>query len=233
MSVSTIQVTFGAPVDLTRDQEGRLHDLIGEICEGYEATHPDRIMWVAGYGGLPMNIHDDDKLDFDMSVLSLDCAERERYDTDRRRKPASPHPIARAGLDVGREDVAIAALAAWRALPEDERNGERPFIHGFNAGWDEALAQMHECANDTSVPRPDAEARAEELLGGNPHTWSHRIVCAVKAKLEPIKNRDLATRMGVSEARISQILNDCPNWTIGTVERLLMAADAVSQEKER
>lgn len=38
-------------------------------------------------------------------------------------------------------EAAKAAVAAWNALPEDERNGERPFIMGFNAGWEECLAQ--------------------------------------------------------------------------------------------
>lgn len=38
-----------------------------------------------------------------------------------------------------RAALAEAALAAWRDLPEDERNGERPFIMGFNDGWKEAI----------------------------------------------------------------------------------------------
>ena len=32
----------------------------------------------------------------------------------------------------------LAALEAWKALPDDERNGERPFVMGFNAGWEAA-----------------------------------------------------------------------------------------------
>lgn len=86
--ITAIQVSFGAPVAMSRDQERRLHDLISEVCDGYEAEHPDRVMWLAGFGGLPMNIHDDNALDFDMSVLAMDCAERERFDTET--------PIARA-----------------------------------------------------------------------------------------------------------------------------------------
>lgn len=33
------------------------------------------------------------------------------------------------------------ALEHWKSLPEDERTGERPFIMGFNAGWEEREAQ--------------------------------------------------------------------------------------------
>jgi hypothetical protein len=33
------------------------------------------------------------------------------------------------------------ALARWKELPEDERNGERPYIMGFNAGWEAAATE--------------------------------------------------------------------------------------------
>jgi hypothetical protein len=72
----------------------------------------------------------------------------------------------------------------------------------------------------------DQSVRAS-VIDGNPQTWSHRVVVAVKAELEPFKQRDIAEQMGVTEARISQIFCDCPNWTIGTIERLLMAAQAI------
>jgi hypothetical protein len=36
-------------------------------------------------------------------------------------------------------ELAAKALAVWKNLPDDERNGERPFVFGFNAGWEEAL----------------------------------------------------------------------------------------------
>lgn len=55
------------------------------------------------------------------------------------------------------EQAAQAALEAWRALPEDERNGERPFIMGFNAGWEEAEAQ--------SRPDPGVRELCERLKG--------------------------------------------------------------------
>ena len=42
--------------------------------------------------------------------------------------------------------LAQAALAAWKALPEDERNGERPYIMGFNDGWEEGVRRAAEIA---------------------------------------------------------------------------------------
>lgn len=45
-----------------------------------------------------------------------------------------------------REAVIRAALEKWRALPDDERNGERPYIMGFNDGWDEAVKAAAEIA---------------------------------------------------------------------------------------
>ena len=75
-----IEITFPVMVHVTNDQFHRLLDIVDEICKGYENRHPDRVMWSAGIGGKPLNIWDDDALDFDMSVLNIECAERENYD---------------------------------------------------------------------------------------------------------------------------------------------------------
>lgn len=57
-----------------------------------------------------------------------------------------------------------AALAAWRALPDDERSGERPFVMGFNAGWDEALAPTPPTGEEAVEQRPDILSRTEAWL---------------------------------------------------------------------
>lgn len=45
------------------------------------------------------------------------------------------------------QEAIKAALEKWNALPEDERNGERPYIMGFNDGWEAAiLAEREACA---------------------------------------------------------------------------------------
>lgn len=61
-----------------------------------------------------------------------------------------------------RNEAVKVALAAWNALPHDVRNGERPFIMGFNAGWDEAVQQYR--------PGGDEVERAIEWLAKNADT---------------------------------------------------------------
>lgn len=85
---TAIEVSFAEPVNISREHERALHDVIEAICKEYEAAHPDRVMWVFGYGAKmmchPMMISDDEPIPFDDSVLSIECAERERYDGERR-----------------------------------------------------------------------------------------------------------------------------------------------------
>lgn len=51
-----------------------------------------------------------------------------------------------------------AAIERWKALPDDERSGERPFVMGFNAGWQDAVkqaagvAKQYEIADHTGRP---------------------------------------------------------------------------------
>jgi hypothetical protein len=53
------------------------------------------------------------------------------------------------------------------ALPDDERSGERPYIMGFNDGWDEALRQAQPVEHD-------ALAVADENCGSDTLThWRH------------------------------------------------------------
>jgi hypothetical protein len=65
-------------------------------------------------------------------------------------------PISSDSLDrEGRSDLIRAALARWNALPDDERNGERPYIMGFNAGWEEALQNALEPQPIETAPKDD------------------------------------------------------------------------------
>lgn len=57
--------------------------------------------------------------------------------------------------DVNREAAIQRALQMWNALPEDERNGERPWIMGFNAGYDAALDRALEVAADPDIYSAD------------------------------------------------------------------------------
>lgn len=79
-----IEVSFAAPVHISDKNYRRLMQVISDICDEYESAHPDRVMWVFGTGGKmlfnPYTLGDDEPMDFDMSVLSIECAERENYD---------------------------------------------------------------------------------------------------------------------------------------------------------
>lgn len=83
-----IEIDFAAPVHISLEHQQRLVNLVGEICKGYEAKHPDRIMWPMGIGAKltvhPMALSDDEPIPFDDSVFHIDCAERERYEGERR-----------------------------------------------------------------------------------------------------------------------------------------------------
>ena len=85
MSIHRINVTFPFPVEMTEAAHAALHDAVEIMCAHYEKTHPNRVMWAAGEGGTPPPgfMFDEPEGDWDMSVLNIEVAERERYDTDR------------------------------------------------------------------------------------------------------------------------------------------------------
>jgi len=83
-----IEVDFAQPVEITSEQQQQLVLAIDSICNGYEASHPDRTMWPMGIGGKCDCIWDDEP-NYDMSILHIECVERERYDTDRRKPSPS------------------------------------------------------------------------------------------------------------------------------------------------
>lgn len=95
MSTVSIKITFPMAVDISTARQRQLDEAIAAICEEYEAAHPDRVMWPAGIGGLPPPgfMFDEPQGDWDMSVLWIDVAERERYpgerDTPRERRTDS------------------------------------------------------------------------------------------------------------------------------------------------
>lgn len=85
MSIQRISVSFPFGVEMSKAAHRALHDAVDLMCADYEKAHPDRVMWAAGEGGTPPPgfFFDEPKGDWDMSVLNIEVAERERYDTDR------------------------------------------------------------------------------------------------------------------------------------------------------
>jgi hypothetical protein len=63
-------------------------------------------------------------------------------------------------------EAILKALEQWNALPDDERNGERPYIMGFNSGWANAAVQA-EAERDALIEAlraiEDGEGDAQEI----------------------------------------------------------------------
>lgn len=62
------------------------------------------------------------------------------------------------------------------------------------------------------------------------HTFAIRMRRAVKIRLSSVSNSELARAMNVSAARVTQMLKD-DNWTIATIERILMAIDTIEASR--
>lgn len=87
--IGRIEINFPCPVHLTAVDERRLDIVAGEICDRWRLAHPDRTMWPAGHGSkityMPMTRAEEEAgrhIEFDDEVYAIDCAERERYDSD-------------------------------------------------------------------------------------------------------------------------------------------------------
>lgn len=104
-----IMVTFPVGVELSREEEVALHDLVSAICKRYVASHPGRVMWPAGWGGyctsMPITAEDEANgvpLEFDMEVLHAEVAEREDY----------RWPCAKCGIEQGEHKHTILSPRA-------------------------------------------------------------------------------------------------------------------------
>lgn len=83
-----LEITFGGVgVNISREAHQRIVDGVNMICAEYEARHPDRVMWTAGFGAKmlchPLALSDDEPIPFDDSVEVIECCERERFQEER------------------------------------------------------------------------------------------------------------------------------------------------------
>lgn len=83
MKITSIEIVFAAPVELTNSEERRLAEISAEISDRYTAQNPGRTMWPFGIGQKmltnPLAIGDDEPLQFDASIFSIECHEREDF----------------------------------------------------------------------------------------------------------------------------------------------------------
>ena len=77
-SISRIEIEFQAPVDLPKDWDRRLHDMIQEVCDQYKREHPGRTMWPFGWGSKPI-WNEPNEPTFNDSVLHIEVAERKAH----------------------------------------------------------------------------------------------------------------------------------------------------------
>lgn len=81
--IRCIQISFPEPVEITDEEARVLNEIALRACKRYEKAHPDRVMWPAGVGSMPLNIwtaSDDEPIEFDDATFVIDCSERERYE---------------------------------------------------------------------------------------------------------------------------------------------------------
>jgi len=81
--LSCIEITFPEPVEFTQQDQSDLLALVTRITDRYCATHPGRTMWAFGVGqkmlSNPFLTGDDQPLEFDARVFSIECSERADY----------------------------------------------------------------------------------------------------------------------------------------------------------
>lgn len=77
-----IEITFPAAVEITSDEQRVIHDVVRMICQRYENEHPERVMWPFGMGQRPIERMGELE-GFDETRFSIDCSERERYESER------------------------------------------------------------------------------------------------------------------------------------------------------
>lgn len=85
--VTSIEITFDQPVDLSDGSQIALIKLTGEICRQYETSNPRRVMWPCHVGekitSNPMTLMDDEPIPTDPDTFHISCFERERFDDER------------------------------------------------------------------------------------------------------------------------------------------------------
>lgn len=86
MPISAIEISFPVPIELTNEDQHMLVAAINNICNSYNANHPDRVMWPFGIGFkmtfMPMTAEEEKQrgMEFDENTFQIECAERENYD---------------------------------------------------------------------------------------------------------------------------------------------------------
>lgn len=114
--VRGIEVRFAMPVNVTRDQERRLRDLVEEIIEHPSNQPEGGVHWLAGYGSKPI-WNEPQEPDFDNDTLFMESAARPFVSEEEGAKEKK----RRERLDQLRdsEDKLGVAIREWLGHPGD------------------------------------------------------------------------------------------------------------------
>lgn len=160
-----IKVAFPFEVEMPKAAHRALHDAIEIMCAEYERTHPDRVMWAAGEGGTPPPgfFFDAPKGDWDMSVLNIEVAERERYDTDRAFKlKASAELRDHITKEIERLQRGIERYSDGVKSDNSEfRIGSQSFLRKYERELRVYRLAQHALGTDTAPAQDASQARLE------------------------------------------------------------------------
>ena len=88
--VSRIEIDFPGLVELPKEFERSLHELVQTVCGHYEKENPGMVMWVFGSGCKPLwnpfMLGKDELMECDDEVLYLEVSARERHPREVKKK---------------------------------------------------------------------------------------------------------------------------------------------------
>lgn len=73
--IVSIEIDFGAPVEMSSDHQRRLVELMDEVCAAYESANPGRTMWAGGIGQKCTDMWSEEPT-FDEAIFHIECMER-------------------------------------------------------------------------------------------------------------------------------------------------------------
>ncbi len=76
--ICSIHIDFADKVHLSRRDTLRFVEAIERVCEKYADRHPDKLMWISGYGArmlmAPGMVDDDHPMQYDESEVHFQCS---------------------------------------------------------------------------------------------------------------------------------------------------------------
>ena len=113
--VSSISITFPAPVELNADVQIALNSLVSLICDQWQSQNPGMVMWASGNGCQPI-WKNGDIAGFDENTFSIACSARKAYDSERIEFTPEQVEAVRQAIERARQDA-----LEWRRMTRVSR----------------------------------------------------------------------------------------------------------------